>query len=60
VQTYLLLAAARKARHNLFAFYNCAHPSIRSRRDKLNNYWLDKAGTIPARLKGTSMFSLFL
>ncbi|KAF7376410.1 ATP-transf domain-containing protein [Mycena sanguinolenta] len=27
VQTYLLLAAARKARHNLFAFYNCGDNS---------------------------------
>ncbi|KAJ7268691.1 ATP adenylyltransferase-domain-containing protein [Mycena haematopus] len=27
VQTYMLLAAARKARHNLFAFYNCGDNS---------------------------------
>ncbi|KAJ7747272.1 ATP adenylyltransferase-domain-containing protein [Mycena metata] len=34
VQTYLLLAAARKARHNLFAFYNCGDNSGASQAHK--------------------------
>ncbi|KAJ6594197.1 ATP adenylyltransferase-domain-containing protein [Mycena capillaripes] len=34
VQTYLLLAAARKARHNLFAFYNCGDISGASQAHK--------------------------
>ncbi|KAJ7346927.1 ATP adenylyltransferase-domain-containing protein [Mycena albidolilacea] len=34
VQTYLLLAAARKSRHNLFAFYNCGDNSGASQSHK--------------------------